>query len=643
MKYSREEIELVRKSSFFDAKWYLAEYPDVSMLGMDPAEHYLALGARLNRDPSPAFSTMAYLVANKDVQKSGVNPLIHYERRGRKEKRQLSSATISSSTPEERVRCKRILTRRNAYWDRSRQERFLRDLSSDGAETSATTVSVIMPTRNRADCIGRAVQSVIDQSHRNWELLVIDDGGTDNTADIIASFADSRIRYVHTGINRGVSSARNAGLKIATGEWVFFLDSDNVWFPDMLGRMLTFTARHGLSAAYCAANLEDERGNTKTVLYADFDYESCLEENFIDLNCFCVARNFSQLGFDENLRRLVDWDFILRIGARTRIMGAPFIGVGYYDGEGHGRVSRTEYRDHDALLQIFRDIRTRAKADFLDVDRRPASGSVERIAVVLHVFHRDVVDECLDYVANIDRPFDLYVTTSLPPEDEAIGKIMERYPFARVFQFPNIGSDIAAFAGILSTLANYDLVCKIHTKRDAGSWGALWRKHLIEPLLVSRAAVTNVIEAFARDRNLVFLGSREFYKSGERNSIAATLEQVRRIAQEGGWQRHLDRNWAFFAGSMFWFRPHVLQGLARYLCDTPSYSKTFKSDGAPEHGIERLLGIVGYDFADAAVGLSTVRPDKSLEISVGPLDQGHTRDGVSVTLDRLKALEGQGG
>ncbi len=85
------DVELIRKSEFFDAGWYLEQYPEVKKLNMDPARHYLWIGARLKRKPSPRFDTAAYLTANSDVAESGVNALLHYEKWGKSEGRPLPS------------------------------------------------------------------------------------------------------------------------------------------------------------------------------------------------------------------------------------------------------------------------------------------------------------------------------------------------------------------------------------------------------------------------------------------------------------------------------------------------------------------------------------------------------------------------
>ena len=99
-------------------------------------------------------------------------------------------------------------------------------------------ISVIIPTYNRASVIQRAVNSVYGQSFGDWELILVDDGSTDQTHKLLKAFRqDSRFRYFKTE-NRGVSSARNLGLKQARGEWIAFLDSDDEWLPKKLEKQI---------------------------------------------------------------------------------------------------------------------------------------------------------------------------------------------------------------------------------------------------------------------------------------------------------------------------------------------------------------------------------------------------------------------
>src|SRR4051812_13032545 len=91
-------------------------------------------------------------------------------------------------------------------------------------------VSVVIPTYNRAYILGRALDSLLAQTYRNLDIIVVDDGSTDGTRDLIAEkySHDSRIRYVYQD-NQGVSAARNSGLRLMRGDYVALLDSDDVW------------------------------------------------------------------------------------------------------------------------------------------------------------------------------------------------------------------------------------------------------------------------------------------------------------------------------------------------------------------------------------------------------------------------------
>lgn len=101
-------------------------------------------------------------------------------------------------------------------------------------------VSIIMPTFNGSQHILKSIESVIEQSYRNWELLVIDDCSTDNTRDIVRSVDDSRVKLLCNEMNSGAAISRNYGLREATGRWIAFLDSDDLWLPDKLAMQLAF-------------------------------------------------------------------------------------------------------------------------------------------------------------------------------------------------------------------------------------------------------------------------------------------------------------------------------------------------------------------------------------------------------------------
>ena len=95
-------------------------------------------------------------------------------------------------------------------------------------------ISIIIPLYNKATSIKRTIHSVLSQSYTDFELIIINDGSTDNSAEIVnKQFYDKRIRYIYQD-NAGVSSARNRGIKEAIGEWILFLDADDVLYPNAL-------------------------------------------------------------------------------------------------------------------------------------------------------------------------------------------------------------------------------------------------------------------------------------------------------------------------------------------------------------------------------------------------------------------------
>lgn len=120
--------------------------------------------------------------------------------------------------------------------------------------------SVIIPTFNRADLLPETVQSVLAQTYRNFEVIVVDDGSTDDTVGVLKPYLE-QIRYFYQA-NHGLASARNRGIQEATGDFVAFLDSDDLYEPEFLSRVLeTFRANHAAGAVFVA---EREFVDTKT-------------------------------------------------------------------------------------------------------------------------------------------------------------------------------------------------------------------------------------------------------------------------------------------------------------------------------------------------------------------------------------------
>jgi len=101
-------------------------------------------------------------------------------------------------------------------------------------------VSIVMPSYNSEKYIVNAVNSVLQQTYKNWELLIVDDCSSDRTVEIISEFADDRIRLFENEVNSGAAISRNRALREAMGRWIAFLDSDDAWHPEKLERQLSF-------------------------------------------------------------------------------------------------------------------------------------------------------------------------------------------------------------------------------------------------------------------------------------------------------------------------------------------------------------------------------------------------------------------
>lgn len=112
-------------------------------------------------------------------------------------------------------------------------------------------VSIIMPSYNTANYIAASIQSVLDQTYQNWELLLVDDCSTDDTDAVVAPFlTDARIRYLKNEQNSGAAISRNRALREAKGRWIAFLDSDDTWEPEKLSRQLSFMKENGYAFTY---------------------------------------------------------------------------------------------------------------------------------------------------------------------------------------------------------------------------------------------------------------------------------------------------------------------------------------------------------------------------------------------------------
>ncbi len=408
----------------FDKEWYLENYKDVILSGMDPFVHYQKIGRLLNRHPcdptkikiapsAPVVQSIPKNIINKNIRgdfnlKGGSSGELHgwlaeigdvqprtaliridgksYSIIADVKREDLARNKINQgnhgfrmSVPAEFVDGKthhlelidaksgQLLKQAATTWQHNRKftcfEEFLAEsmvnpmifapfreedkrcfammenlrrrlMDYSKEHNLQALVSIIMPAYNREDTISAAIASVLAQSYSHFELIIIDDGSSDNTADVVKSFDDERVRLIMGPGRSGVSEARNIGLRASKGELIAYLDSDNTWQPDYLIAMVaalhqTPHAQGAYSGQYLYRGKHPE---PFAIRYASFNKGLLENRNYIDLNCFihnkCV---FNKTGmFDTRLKRFVDWDLILKISSDYTIISVPVLLSNYF-------------------------------------------------------------------------------------------------------------------------------------------------------------------------------------------------------------------------------------------------------------------------------------------------------------------------
>jgi glycosyltransferase involved in cell wall biosynthesis len=196
-------------------------------------------------------------------------------------------------------------------------------------------VSVILPTFNRAHLLGRAITSVFNQTFRDFELIVVDDGSTDDTERVLGSFSSSQLRIVKLPRNLGPANARNVGIQAARGDFIAFQDSDDEWLPHKLDQQVEAIQRavgiRPVGACYSRVIFLRETNVEYFPTYNDSSllegniYPRLLEANAVDTPALLVYRHVLNAvgGFDEHLTWLEDWDLALRIAQTYDFVFVP--------------------------------------------------------------------------------------------------------------------------------------------------------------------------------------------------------------------------------------------------------------------------------------------------------------------------------
>jgi glycosyltransferase involved in cell wall biosynthesis len=188
------------------------------------------------------------------------------------------------------------------------------------------TVSIVVPAYNQCRYLGDAIRSAMTQTHANLEVIVVDDGSTDDTAAVCRSFTDTRVRYVWQE-NRGLSAARNTGIRESRGEFLTFLDSDDLFLPEKVALLLgAFERDPDLGLVAGQAVLIDQHGQRLGEVFdrpLPDEPTDLLLGNPLHVGSVLLRRGWQErVGlFDESLRSYEDWDLWLRLARAGCKMG----------------------------------------------------------------------------------------------------------------------------------------------------------------------------------------------------------------------------------------------------------------------------------------------------------------------------------
>jgi glycosyltransferase involved in cell wall biosynthesis len=257
-------------------------------------------------------------------------------------------------------------------------------------------VSIIMPSYNTANYISESINSVINQSYKNWELIVVDDCSTDNTDEVIKDFLkDSRIKYLKNKENSGAAISRNKALRIAKGEWIAFLDSDDLWSHKKLEKQIKFMEQNNYNFSYTKYGEIDEQGNNLNIeISGPKKITKFGMYNYCWLGCLTVMYNREKIGLIQikDIKKNNDYAMWLKICKKENCYLYPYSLALYR--KRNGSISRQSYlkliKWH---YKLFREIDNRNILSSLILTMRNLS-----FGVIKKIFYRKQLKNGLNKV-----------------------------------------------------------------------------------------------------------------------------------------------------------------------------------------------------------------------------------------------------
>lgn len=185
-------------------------------------------------------------------------------------------------------------------------------------------ISVIIPTYNRAKTIGRAIDSVLQQTYQNIELIVVDDCSTDDTEKVVKQYKDNRLRFIKHIVNEGACAARNTGIEHAQGEFIAFQDSDDVWHLNKLEIQMNAMEKYQADICFCKMERHNyptsKEKNYPNIPEGIVQYQDLILKSLASTQTIIAKKDIClEHKFDVSIARMQDYDWIIRAAKHHRV------------------------------------------------------------------------------------------------------------------------------------------------------------------------------------------------------------------------------------------------------------------------------------------------------------------------------------
>ena len=228
-------------------------------------------------------------------------------------------------------------------------------------------ISVVIPAFNRSKTIGYCLNSVTKQTYENLDIIVVDDGSTDDTLDIVKAMDDERIRCIALGNRSGAQAARNRGIREARGSWVAFLDSDDEWVLDKINKQVSVLSEHGenphIAVHGDCIRCSHQQGERETwhlpITEGEDAYRLLLSRPAPLFPCILVSKNaLEEIGYlDESVHSYQEWDTAIRLARCCTFVHIkdPLCIYYLHEGETISKDSTGEFLGYQYIIEKYKD------------------------------------------------------------------------------------------------------------------------------------------------------------------------------------------------------------------------------------------------------------------------------------------------